>query len=212
MARVPRVADEAVRDYLEALQDPNTAVDWEQVEDLATQIAETDDPVQRVLLRGEWRRASDPETYLPQLEADFIAYAKQWAETNRVTADDFYYEGVPLEVLREAGLHVSEDIIRESEEFADDGDDLLDDRAESSPAGGGEGGDVSFEPGTAGARILEAMGTEPFTINDLVERTGASRTTVRSTIERLVDAGRVTELPPLDTGTAGRAPRRYQLG
>lgn len=221
MVRGARVADEAVRAYLEALQDPNTAVNWDEVEELASQIAEATDPVQRVLLRAEWRRASDPATYVPDLEADFIAFAVQWAQGNRVTGDDFFYEGVPLQVLREAGMGISE----EARAYAEsEGTDVA--AAEASPivtttmpgtsavAGvepvTGAGGSP-FEAGSAMDKVYAAIGEEPFTINDLVDRADASRSTVRAVLDKLEEMGRIAELEPLDTGTAGRSPKRYQL-
>ena len=212
MVRGARVADEAVRAYMEALQDPNTAVDWDEVEELAAQIAEATDPVRRVLLRAEWRRASDPATYMPDLEADYIAFAAQWAQANRVTGDDFYYEGVPLQVLREAGLGISE----EARAYADGDDDMdvSDDAAPAGPAPAAaesDGDEPMFEEGSAMESVYSAIGNEPFTINDLVDRADASRSTVRAVLDKLEEAGKLEELPPLDTGTAGRAPKRYQL-
>jgi DNA-binding transcriptional ArsR family regulator len=215
MVRGARVADEAVRAYLEALQDPNTAVDWDEVEELASQIAAATDPVNRVMLRAEWRRASDPSTYLPDLEADFIAFADQWSQANRVSADDFFYEGVPLQVLREAGMGISEEARAYAE--SDEGEVLstavtssrqvpADDDDEPAPA------PVSlFEPGSAMDKVHAAIGSEPFTINDLVDRADASRSTVRAVLDKLEEAGHLAELPPQDTGTSGRSPKRYQL-
>lgn len=210
MVRGARVADEAVRAYMEALQDPNTAVDWDEVEELASQIAEATDPVKRVLLRAEWRRASDPATYLPDLEADFIAFATQWAQANRVTGDDFFYEGVPLQVLREAGLGISD----EARAYADgDDDDAPAELEAATPAAasGADGGEPLFEQGSAMEKVYEAIGPEPFTINDLVDRADASRSTVRAVLDKLEEVGQLQELPPEDTGSAGRSPKRYQL-
>lgn len=219
MVRGARVADEAVRAYMEALQDPNTAVNWDEVEELAAQIAETPDPVKRVLLRADWRRASDPATYLPDLEADFIAFAAQWAQASRVTGDDFFYEGVPVQVLRESGLHISE----EAREYADDEDDLFDQDPEVVTIGGAADADPSvvgsgevpdgalFEQGSTMEKVFEAIGDQPFTINDLVDRTDASRSTVRAVLDKLEESGRLQELEPVDTGLAGRSPKRYQL-
>ena len=214
MVRGARVADEAVRAYLEALQDPNTAVDWDEVEELASQIAEATDPVQRVLLRAEWRRASDPATYVPDLEADFIAFATQWAQANRVTGDDFFYEGVPLQVLREAGMGISEEARAYAE--ADDADAAA---LVEMPAAGapvveplqmGEGGSP-FEAGSAMDKVYGVIGEEPFTINDLVDRADASRSTVRAVLDRLEEMGRLEVTQPVDAGAAGRSPKRYQL-
>jgi hypothetical protein len=201
---------------LEALQDPNTAVDWDEVEELASQIAEATDPVQRVLLRAEWRRASDPATYVPDLEADFIAFAAQWAQANRVTGDDFFYEGVPLQVLREAGMGISEEARAYAvSEGADDADVAAVPSVADAPgapltqAASAEGS--PFEPGGAMDKVYSAIGDEPFTINDLVDRADASRSTVRAVLDKLQEMGRLTELEPLETGTAGRAPKRYRL-
>lgn len=212
MVRGARVADEAVRAYMEALQDPNTAVDWDEVEELANQIAETTDPVRRVLLRADWRRASDPATYLPDLEADFIAFASQWAQANRVTGDDFFYEGVPVQVLREGGLGISD----EARGYADgdvDGDVDGDAEVHGTTADEAEvpEGEL-FAPGSDMAKVHDAIGHEPFTINDLVDRADASRSTVRAVLDKLEEAGLLQELPSDDTASgAGRSPKRYQL-
>ncbi|MGI9018326.1 MAG: hypothetical protein ACR2HR_14700 [Euzebya sp.] len=211
MVRGARVADETVRAYLEALQDPNTAVDWDEVEELASQIAETTDPVKRVLLRAEWRRASDPATYLPDLEADFIAFATQWAQGNRVSGDDFFYEGVPLQVLREAGLGISD----EARAYAAEGEldaDAQPVTPETSAAAPEQGtGSSPFEAGSAMEKVFQTIGPEPFTINDLVDKADASRSTVRAVLDKLEESGQLTELESVDTGTAGRSPKRYQL-
>ncbi len=207
MVRGARVADEAVRAYMEALQDPNTAVDWDEVEELAGQIAEETDPVKRVLLRAEWRRASDPATYMPDLEADFIAFASQWAQANRVTGDDFFYEGVPLQVLREASLGISD----EAKAYADT--DVPEPTPAAAPADD-EAPAVAdedlFESGSAMEKVFQTIDDQPFTINDLVDRSDASRSTVRAVLDRLEEAGRLSELPADPSGPE-RAPKRYQL-
>ncbi len=107
MQRVPMIADEAVRRYLEALEDPTKAVDWDLVDDLARRIDASDDPVERVRLRGEWRRAHEP-VWEP-LEQDFIQFAQRWADANGVIGDDFAAEGVPLQILDRAGLEYSDE-------------------------------------------------------------------------------------------------------
>lgn len=215
MVRGARVADEAVRAYMEALQDPNTAVDWDEVEELANQITETADPIRRVLLRADWRRASDPATYMPDLEADFIAFAAQWAAANRVTGDDFFYEGVALQVLREAGLAISD----EAMQYADTDADVAEPPAAVEPEESVAAPMVEdasaevplFERGSAMEKVYEAIGEEPFTINELVDRADTSRTTVRAVLDKLDELGRLEELSAVDTGGAGRAPKRFQV-
>ena len=195
MARVPMIAEQAVRDYLEALIDPNKAVKWDLVEELEDKIAASDDAMERVLLRGELRRALEPD--YADLEEDFVGFAAAWAEANGVNGDDFLQEGVPLAILQRAGIHATPEMV------AALGDVVVEEDVvpvgEEAPA----------EDTTAlSERVVAAMGSEPFTVSDLVERTQASRTTVRRVIDQLGD--RVQELEaPADAGE--RAPRRYQL-
>lgn len=215
MARAPKVAEEAVRDYLEALEDPSKAVDWDLVEDLERQIGETDDPVQRVLLRSEWRKAQIPD--FDPLINDFVEFAAAWADANGVKGEDFALEGVPLEVLDRAGLEVAEPVRAEIAEYLatiDIGDEM--DTAEvpsvePSPEEAAPAEEPTFEPGSTMEKVYHAMTYEPFTINKVVERTGASRSTVRAVIDKLSDSNRIEELPPLETGSSGRSPKRYRL-
>lgn len=200
MVRGARVADEAVRAYMEALQDPNTAVDWDHVDDLAGQITEATDPVRRVLLRSQWRQASDPATYIPDLEADFVAFASQWAEANQVIGDDFFYEGVPLPVLRQAGLNISdeaagwvdEDEMRAAEQVSDS------DRADSRvvPLPKGAPAPVASEAETPAERARAVMGSTPFTIAELAEAADVSRTVVRQLVERMEADGELVKGEP----------------
>lgn len=197
MVRGARVADEAVRAYMEALQDPNSAVDWDHVDDLAGQITEATDPVRRVLLRSQWRQASDPATYIPDLEADFVAFAGQWAEANQVIGDDFFYEGVPLPVLRQAGLNISdeaagwvdEDEMRAAERVVETTErDRVAEQPRPTPgakptsAGAPAGAD---DPDSPTGRAVAAMTTAPFTVAELAEQADVSRTVVRQLVERM---------------------------
>lgn len=195
MVRGARVADEAVRAYMEALQDPNSAVDWDHVDDLAGQITEATDPVRRVLLRSQWRQASDPATYIPDLEADFVAFAAQWAEANQVIGDDFFYEGVPLPVLRQAGLNISdeaagwvdEDEMRAAERVVETTERAAEGPrptpGASTPAKGAPAG--ADDPDSPTGRAVAAMTTEPFTVAELAEKADVSRTVVRQLVERM---------------------------
>lgn len=195
MVRGARVADEAVRAYMEALQDPNSAVDWDHVDDLAGQITEATDPVRRVLLRSQWRQASDPATYIPDLEADFVAFAAQWAEANQVIGDDFFYEGVPLPVLRQAGLNISdeaagwvdEDEMRAAERVVETTERTAEGPrptpgAATGPKGAPAGAD---DPDSPTGRAVAAMTAEPFTVAELAEKADVSRTVVRQLVERM---------------------------
>lgn len=194
MARVPMIAEQAVRDYLEALIDPNKAVKWDLVEELEDKIAASEDPVERVLLRGELRRALEPD--YGDLEEDFIGFASAWAEHNGVGGDDFLQEGVPITIIEQAGLAVTPEMLAALAE---------DDDADVIPIG-----DEPAPEDTAALeeRVVAAMGSEPFTISDLVERTQVSRIGVRRVLEGLGE--RVEELEP-DAESGERTQRRYQL-
>lgn len=210
MARVSKVAEEAVRDYLEALEDPSKAVDWDLVEDLERQIGETDDPLRRVLLRAEWRKAQVPD--FEPLISDFVEFAAAWAEANGVHGEDFALEGVPIDVLNRAGIEVADAVRAEIAEFLADHDGdvaAVEDLPE--PPDTPDDTERLFEPGSTMERVYLAMGPTPFTINEVVDATGASRSTVRAVIEKLDEQGRIEELPPLETGASGRSPKRYRL-
>ncbi|WP_336249894.1 helix-turn-helix domain-containing protein [Stomatohabitans albus] len=206
MVRGARVADEAVRAYMEALQDPNSAVDWDHVDDLAGQITEATDPVRRVLLRSQWRQASDPATYIPDLEADFVAFAGQWAEANQVIGDDFFYEGVPLPVLRQAGLNISdeaagwvdEDEMRAAEEVVDTTDRSESTRVVpvSTPTPSATPTAGSEDPDSPTGRAVAAMTEQPFTVAELAEQADVSRTVVRQLIERMEADGELIKGEP----------------
>lgn len=187
MARVARVADEAVRAYMEAIQDPNTAVDWDHVDDLAAKITESADPVERVLLRSQWRIASDPATYIPDLEADFIAFSGQWAQANSVVGDDFFFEGVPLTILAQAGLEVSETATQYADEEEIEEAEAVAENPQAPAPIEEPAGDSPME------RAEAAIGTASFTIPELAERADVSRTVVRQLVERLTAENKLTE-------------------
>src|SRR4051794_23282241 len=92
----------AVRDYLTYLNDPDSLVDTVGVERLQEALAETVDPIERLMTMAAINRASthDPHAY----EQAFIAHAKAWAKAEDVPAAAFEQMGVPSDVLVSAGL------------------------------------------------------------------------------------------------------------
>ena len=212
MQRVSRVAEEAVREYLLALENHELVIDEQLVNDLLQRFDECEDPVERVLLAKQLRRAQDRDLLVAEREPDFVEFAAAWAEANDVVADDLHLAvGVPLEVLERAGLKISDEYRRHLEESGGESTDAApaplsltpgDDAPTIERDGDGDGP-------SAADRVQRAMGTEAFTISDLVERTGVSRSTVRAVVEKMGD--RLEELPTEGTGGPGRAARRFRL-
>jgi hypothetical protein len=95
-------AEQAVRDYLTALSDPDKLRDPDRISELTQRLEATDDPLERLRLRAELAQAQAPDT--DALERDFVTHAKQWADDKGVSAAAFQEEGVPRDVLRQAGL------------------------------------------------------------------------------------------------------------
>ena len=211
MQRVSRVAEEAVREYLLALENHELVIDEQLVNDLLQRFDECEDPVERVLLAKQLRRAQDRDLLVKEREPDFVEFAAAWAESNDVVADDLHLAvGVPLEVLDRAGLKISDEYRRHLEES--EGEPLDAVTTPAPPALEDEDPTVDRREGdgpSAADRVQRAMGTEPFTINDLVERTGVSRSTVRAVVERMAD--RLEELPAEGGGGPGRAARRFRV-
>jgi hypothetical protein len=76
----PLNAEDAVRAYLRVLKaDPDSL---------------PDNPIERLLLRA-------------RVEQEFVEQAASWAVDNGIGGAAFAAEGVPVEVLRRAGLHVA---------------------------------------------------------------------------------------------------------
>lgn len=211
MQRVSRVAEEAVREYLLALENHEFVIDQQVVNDLLQRFDECeDDPVERVLIAKQLRRAQDRDLLIKEREPDFIEFVAQWAEANDVVADDLHLAvGVPLDVLDRAGLKISDEYRRHLEQSEGQSPDA----SSSAPAVPADDAPpaaaVATERGSATDRVQQAMGDDPFTISDLVKRTGASRSTVRAILERMGD--RLEELEPEGSGGPGRAARRFRL-
>lgn len=173
--------DDAVRNYLLALNNPDALKDDSKVEELEGKLNDTDDPIERVKIRAELDRARavDPEQY----EADFVGAVKQWAKDNNVTPDALRAEGVSDDVLGEAGLV---DIRRTSK------------RSTRSRVSGEEVQDAIRSRG------------DKFTVSDIEDVTGASSGTVRKYVNSLVDEGVIKELGEDDSWEGrGRPPTVY---
>lgn len=183
-----RQVNQAVRQYLQALQDPATLQDEGSIGDLESALSDEDDPLERVRLQARLIRAQSvsPEDY----EAGFVDYAKEWASKNDVPAEAFLAEGVTEDVLVKAGL-LAKAAAKPSRRrrtptrtrvSADDVIDVI-----TSQSGG-------------------------FTTSQIGDLTGASTATVRKYIQQLLDDGvLVDEGTDPDHEGRGRAPKLYAV-
>ncbi len=96
--------EDAVRNYLTALKDPNALRDDDAIADLESKIDSSDDQLERVKLRQQLIEAKAPQ--LARYEQDFVDKAKAWGDEHGVTIEAFKNEGVPTNVLRRAGFSV----------------------------------------------------------------------------------------------------------
>ncbi len=169
---------EAVRSYLQWLEDPSSVRDHEAIAEAHTQATAAADPLDRLkaLSRLQLLEAVDGDMF----RLRFVEHAASWANANGVTPEAFMKLGVPQDVLRDAGL------------------------VPSGPTGSRSGkrrGRVSPE------MVRAAIPEGTFTIAALEEASGASTATVRKVIAEMVEAGTLRDLGPDQKHTGrGRAP------
>jgi hypothetical protein len=188
-------AELAVRRYLLWLRDPSALVDVAAVDELERTAAAATDPIERLkaLSRLEQARAVDGE----RCKLDFIRYAKQWADEQRITVSAFHAVGVDDTILRAAGIGLSSSTARTRAPRS----------APRADAGDGRSRSVGVE--AIGAAVAEW--TEEFTLADVVAKVGGSPMTVRKAIDDLVNRGTVRRLGPArDHHGRGRAPIVYR--
>lgn len=183
-----RQANQAVRQYLQALQDPASLQDNGSIGDLESALSKEHDPLERVRLQAQLIRAQSvtPEDY----EAGFVDHAKDWASKHDVPAEAFLAEGVAEDVLVKAGLLA---------------------KATSKPSRRRR---TPTRTRVAAEDVIEVITSqaEGFTTTQIGELTGASTATVRKYIQQLIDEGTV-----VDQGTdpdhegRGRAPKLYAV-
>lgn len=105
-------AASAVSQYLMYLHDPDSLIDTDRIEELQQQLQEEADPTKRLQLQSELKQCSQPDE--EQLKEQFAIHAKAWADENGIVADAFIQEGVPPNVLSEAGFDIDTNTKRSS--------------------------------------------------------------------------------------------------
>lgn len=178
----PEDAEQAIRNYLIALDDPAKLKDQERLDALDKQIEAEEDVLEQMKLEAERHRltAASPADY----EADFVANIKEWAETNKVPVDVLKQRKVSDDVLRKAGMLGGRTRRRS------------------------RGTTVSWETVKEHARVREGL----FTKQDLAEATGASSVTVNKALDELLKAEKVVKRPAPQEAEdkPGRTPTFYE--
>lgn len=178
-----KAQEETIRAYLQYLQDPSSIIDADRINELEGKLSAATDPIERVALRQELEQArAGDET---AVRDGFVTHAKAWAENQRVSASAFEAEGVPREVLAEAGLVPKSGRRRRS-----------------------RGPRVTTEDVR---KALPKKKTQGVTVNSLAAKTGASVGTVRNVLKEEVEAGRLQDAgPDPEHSGPGRAPTIYK--
>lgn len=179
-------AEESVRRFLLLLSNPDALRDDNAAAELREKLASATDPLDRLALLSTIERAENVDAQA--IRAAFHRDAKPFAEANAITASAFSAMGVSREDLRAAGLVGT--VSRSA--------------PQSSGSSRRSGRRLSVDD------VLAVVPTEPFTLKQLEELSGASTLTVRKAVDGLLGAGTLTQLEP-DPGHSGpgRAPRRY---
>jgi hypothetical protein len=183
--------EDAVRRYLQWLEDPESIVDEAAISQAEAAVAEAGDPLARLhaLADLEHARAADSEG----VTADFVAHARAYADAQSIPLAAWEALGVPTEVLRQAGLLGGRGR-----------------RSSSSRSGGGQRAPkVAIDELKSAARRLPKR----FTLSDVArEAGGGSPQTVRKAIDEMIEAGQARNLGPKpDHHGRGRAPTLYEL-
>jgi len=163
----------AVRDYLTSLTDPDSLVNTVEAERLREVLAESVDPIERLMTMAALDRVSAPD--LDTYEKDFTTLAKEWAEAQGVPASAFEQMGVPRHVLEAAGI-----IPRAGRGRG---------RVKAAPTKQTTPRRAAIKSDELDAGILAFE--EPFSIKDVTEKVGGSTITVTKAIERLQAQGKV---------------------
>lgn len=175
-------ADEAVRNYLLAVREPEALVDEDAARQVTEQLRTTDDPVERLRLRQRLldSRVVDPGRYEPA----FVAHARAWADSKGISQAAFRAEGVSDAVLRRAGF--------------------------SLPRNGGRAAPRTGRARVSAEAVRRAIPKGDFTIRDVQEASGASAAVVRRVVQQEVEAGRVREVGTEPQPGPGRSPALYR--
>jgi predicted ArsR family transcriptional regulator len=201
--------EEAVRRYLQFLEDPTKLVDAEVVQALESRLLLLTDPIERLRVLAEIDRVNTIDG--TDFEESFILHARSWAESEGIPGTAFRHLGVADDVLLRAGLLDGSRRGRPGRTART----ATPRTAKGTRAGRAKAaGDGQRAPWTSTEAIAAwVLATaEPFTLADVQRGAGGSPATVRKAVDELVAAGRVERLGPAPASTGrGRSPIRYQV-
>ena len=175
--------NKVIDDYILWLEDPQEFIDHEAAAALQDQLEASKSPAERLRLRAALRRAQEP----PDLTPGFITHAKEWAEANSVSAEDFEAEGVPPAVLKRAGFSMKGK------------------GSAKAPTRRRRSSSAALE---AVRNYMRATKGSKVTVADIAEATGLHGTTTRDRLKDLIDQGQVKEDGTIDS-KYGRAAVAY---
>jgi hypothetical protein len=197
--------EEAVRRYLQFVEDPSTARDEALLGRLRHQLSSATDPIEKlkVIAQIEQAEQADGES----IRTAFVRHARVWAEEHGVTVSAFRQLGVSDIALAEAGFDLG---------FAR--------RQAPRPVRSGTArtGSPGVSRGSAGPSGTRTRGSaddirswmlahgSDFTLAQAMAGAGGSLGTVKKVVDDLVAVGQIRNLgPDPDHRGRGRAPHRY---
>ena len=181
-------SEDAVRQYLLYLDNPEQLRDEKEIQRKTKAVLDAADPVEKLKALADLERVANIDE--APLRKGFVENAKVWADDQSIQLSAFRELKVPDEVLREAGFSV--------------------------PAGRGRGRAGTGERQRAKAVPIEEIKTwilnkkGTFVLTDIMSNVGGSPATVRKAVDELIEAGSVEKLGPVpDYSGRGRAPVQY---
>lgn len=184
-------AESAVRDYLRALQDPNSLRDDDKINELTNSLEKSDDGLERLRLRQQLMDAEAPS--IERFEDGFVTHAKSWADESGISSKAFVEEGVANDVLRRAGFNVAGA------------------RRGRSPVRNAAPGTRTRRSRVTADEVRGAIPGGSFTIKTLQDSSGASPAVVRKVVAEEEQAGRLrSDGTDPDHRGPGRAPVLYR--
>jgi hypothetical protein len=182
-----KAAEDAVREYLRFLEDPNQLRDEQEIQKKTQAVLDAVDPIDKLKALAELERVANIDE--EPLRKGFVEHAKSWAEELGVPLTAFRELKVPAEVLREAGFSVPT-------------------RGRGASSGEGRQRAKAVPVEDIKAWVLSQKGT--FLLADVINGVGGSQATVRKALDELVESGQVEKLGPVpDYSGRGRAPVQY---
>jgi hypothetical protein len=192
----PIAPEEAIRDYLLFLDDPNKLRDEGEMQRRTVAVLEAQDPIEKLKALAALEQAAAVDE--KGLRARFVEHARTWAEANGISVQAFRELRVPDDVLTAAGFEVKGPRSR---------------RTVTSTVGPTTA-PSRRRPAVSTTEIKEAVLTlaEPFTITEVIAKVGGSPMTVRKAFDDLMAEGRIERRGPVPGHSGrGRAPIQYAL-